>query len=141
MTRIDRLRPEFVEFVPEHPRPGILYVSRRYATAVHLCCCGCGSEVVTPLNPVKWHLRENGGTVSLSPSIGNWSLPCQSHYWIENDRVVWAAAMEPEVIAAVKARDRRDAAALAPEPGGIFARVRRAITRAFDLFRSKFSRS
>ena len=32
----------------------------------------------------------NGKTVSLDPSIGNWSFPCQSHYWIRNNRVKWA---------------------------------------------------
>lgn len=129
MSRIDQISPEFVEYIPEHPRPGVLYVSRRYATALHLCCCGCGSEVVTPLNPAKWHLKEDGGRVSLSPSIGNWSFPCQSHYWIDRNSVRWAAAMAPEVIAAVKARDRRDAAAMAPEPLGLFARLRRALVR------------
>ena len=130
MTLIDQLTPEFVEYVPERPAPGVLYVSRRYATATHLCCCGCGSEVVTPLNPAKWRLTEDGGTVSLHPSVGNWSLPCQSHYWITGNRVRWAAAMAPEVIAAVKARDRRDAVDLAPPTHGILAKLRAAINWA-----------
>ena len=107
--RISRLQAEFVEFIPEHLAPGVLYISRRYSTAAHLCCCGCGLEVVTPLNPAKWHLSEQGGKVSLSPSIGNWSLPCQSHYWVEEGLVQWAGAMSPAAIAAVKARDRKDA--------------------------------
>ncbi|EIM28575.1 DUF6527 family protein [Microvirga lotononidis] len=132
MTRIDQLSPEFVEYIPERPAPGFLYVSKRYATALHLCCCGCGSEVVTPLNPAKWHLKEDGGTVSLSPSIGNWSFPCQSHYWIKGNRVSWAGAMAPEVIAAVKARDRRDAAALAPEPAGFLSRLGRVLARTLS---------
>lgn len=127
MTRIDQLTPEFVEYIPERPAPGVLYVSRRYATALHLCCCGCGSEVVTPLNPAKWRLTEDGVTVSLFPSIGNWSLPCQSHYWITSNRISWAAAMAPDMIAAVKARDRRDAA-LAPAPVGVFASLHRALS-------------
>ena len=131
MTRIDQLTPEFVEYIPERPAPGVLYVSRRYATAMHLCCCGCGSEVVTPLNPAKWRLIEDGGTVSLRPSVGNWSLPCQSHYWITGNRVRWAAEMAPELIAAVKARDRRDVAALAPVPVGILARLRGALGRSW----------
>ncbi|WP_373282870.1 DUF6527 family protein [Leeia aquatica] len=38
-----------------------------------MCCCGCGEKVITPLNPAKWHLLKEGGTVSLSPSIGNWN--------------------------------------------------------------------
>lgn len=123
MTRINQLTPIFVEYVPERPAPGFLYVSQRYATALHLCCCGCGSEVVTPLNPAKWRLTDDGGIVSLRPSVGNWSLPCQSHYWITGNRVRWAAAMAPDVIAAVKARDRRDADSQAPKANGAIANL------------------
>lgn len=124
MIRADRLRPELVEYIPERLDEGVLYISRRYATATHLCCCGCGREVVTPLNPAKWRLVEKNGTVSLYPSVGNWSFPCQSHYWIEGNRVRRAGAMAPEMIAAVKARDRRDAEALAPRSVGVLARIR-----------------
>ena len=31
----------------------------------------------------------DGRTISLNPSIGNWSYPCRSHYWIKGNRVVW----------------------------------------------------
>lgn len=31
--------------------------------------------MVTPLNPAKWGLTEVNGTVSLNPSVGNWSFP------------------------------------------------------------------
>src|ERR1700730_13391675 len=68
MKRIDELQPEFVDFIPERLDRGVLYISRRYSTASHLCCCGCGLEVVTPLNPAKWHLSVDKGTVSLNPS-------------------------------------------------------------------------
>src|SRR5438876_11985522 len=103
MSKITRIRPEFVDYIPEKLDPGVLYISRRYATATHLCCSGCGSEVVTPLNPAKWRLAERGGKVSLAPSIGNWSLPCQSHYWITDNQVRFAPAMSPKAIAAVQA--------------------------------------
>jgi hypothetical protein len=106
---MDRLGHEFVEFIPEELAPGVLYISRRYSTASHLCCCGCGLEVVTPLNPAKWRLSERGANVSLTPSVGNWSFPCRSHYWIEEGVVRWAGAMSPAAIAAVKSRDRKDA--------------------------------
>lgn len=127
MTRIEQIRPEFVEFIPEKLEPGILYVSRRYSTASHLCCCGCGMEVVTPLNPAKWGLTEVNGTVSLNPSVGNWSFPCQSHYWISGNRVQWAGAMSAERIAAVKARDRRDVETMVSRSQGLFARFVKAI--------------
>ena len=117
MTRVSQLQPSFVDFIPDPLEPGVLYVSRRYATASHLCCCGCGLDIVTPLNPAKWRLTEQGGTVSLHPSIGNWSFPCKSHYWIEANSVKWAGAMSAAAIADVKARDRRDAATLTRQRG------------------------
>ena len=52
------------------------------STAPHFCCCGCGCEVVTPLNPAKWRLAEEGqfvvvalpsetGACPASPTIGS----------------------------------------------------------------------
>lgn len=86
------LTHEFVEYVPAVLAEGVLYVSLRFATVVHLCPCGCGNKVVTPLSPADWQLLFDGEAVSLTPSIGNWSLPCQSHYWIRLDRVRWVRA-------------------------------------------------
>ena len=84
------LAHEFVEFIPDELKERTLYISITYCTAVHKCCCGCGREVVTPLSPASWQLIFDGKTVSLHPSIGNWSLPCQSHYFITKNNVVWA---------------------------------------------------
>ena len=81
----------FVEFIPRDLEPDVLYVSIEYATCVHACVCGCGNRVVTPLSPDDWRLTFDGETVSLSPSIGNWAFPCESHYWIREDQAVWAA--------------------------------------------------
>src|SRR5215469_13756786 len=78
---------EFVESVPEDMKEGVLYISTKYASAIHKCCCGCGNEVVTPLSPVQWALTFDGETVSLYPSIGNWTLACRSHYWITHNKV------------------------------------------------------
>jgi hypothetical protein len=50
-----------------------IYISIRFATVGHKCCCGCGREVITPLSPTDWSLTSDGETVSLHPSIGNWS--------------------------------------------------------------------
>ena len=85
------LKHEFVEFIPDEMQQETLYISIRFATASHLCCCGCGSKVVTPIRPTDWKLIFDGKTVSLHPSIGNWSFPCQSHYWIRNSRVEWTS--------------------------------------------------
>jgi len=137
MTKIKNIRPEFVEFIPERLESGVLYISKRYATASHLCCCGCGLEVVTPLNAAKWQLTEQDGAVSLRPSVGNWSFPCQSHYWIAGNQVRWAAGMSPERIAAVKARDKRDVEAMAPPEQGLFARL---VAAVFNWVSSLFGR-
>lgn len=94
------LSHEFVDAIPERPQSGTLYISILYRTALHLCCCGCGREVVTPITPDDWSLTYNGATVSLSPSIGNWSFECRSHYFITRDRVRWAATWSDAMVTA-----------------------------------------
>lgn len=106
MGRQSHLQHQWVRYIPDTPQPGTLYISREYKTATHLCCCGCGLEVVTPLNPAKWAVTDHGNSVSLFPSIGNWSFPCQSHYWIDHGRVKWAEKMSQRQIASVRERDR-----------------------------------
>lgn len=101
------MRPEFVEFVPELVQDGILYISIPYSTATHNCPCGCGERVVTPIKPTDWTLTWNGEAVSLNPSIGNWSVPCQSHYWIVENRIVWAKKWTAARIAAGQEMDRQ----------------------------------
>jgi hypothetical protein len=86
----DDLEHRFVDFIPERLEEGILYVSIEYTTVAHLCCCGCGQEVSITLGPTDWRLIFDGKTVSLEPSIGSWSLPCKSHYFITSNRIVWA---------------------------------------------------
>jgi len=102
-----RLEHKFIESAPEKLADGILYVSIKYETVMHLCCCGCGNEVVNPLDPAQWNVTFDGKTISLSPSVGNWSFPCQSHYWIRNNRVQWAPRFTQRQIARLRAGDRR----------------------------------
>ena len=78
---------KFVEFIPDVIEEGILYISIDYCTAIHKCICGCGNEVVTPLSPTDWEITFDGKTISLSPSIGNWSFECKSHYWIKENQI------------------------------------------------------
>jgi len=106
MNRTEALRPQFVEFVPGTLEGGVLYISCKYKTASHLCCCGCGNKVVTPLNPSGWKLTEQRGAVTLYPSIGNWNFPCESHYWIQENRIEWARKMSRQQIITVRAGDR-----------------------------------
>ncbi|MEB8432588.1 DUF6527 family protein [Cocleimonas sp. KMM 6892] len=104
--KLKALTHEFVENIPEVIDDGILYISIPYTTAVHLCCCGCGLEVVTPFSSTDWELNFNGDSVSLSPSIGNWSFPCRSHYWITRNSVNWASDMSSSRIKEIRMQDR-----------------------------------
>lgn len=107
MSAVQRLRPAFVEAFPASMQDGVLYISTPFNTCGHLCCCGCGEEVVTPLSPAQWSLTYDGRNVSLRPSIGNWGLPCQSHYWIRQGEVVWSRRYTAEEIATNREDDRR----------------------------------
>jgi hypothetical protein len=98
----------FVEFIPGELQNDVLYISIEYATMSHLCMCGCGNKVVTPLSPAQWKLTFDGKTVSLSPSIGSWNLACRSHYWITENSVMWARKWTDEQIALGRERDRND---------------------------------
>lgn len=101
------LAVEFVESIPENMRDGVLYISTKYATAIHKCCCGCGNEVVTPLSPAQWSLSFDGESVSLEPSIGNWNFPCRSHYWITQNKVRTAAPWSQKIVDAGRAKDQK----------------------------------
>lgn len=103
--RLHLIRPEYVEFIPRDLKEGVLYISKKFGTASHLCCCGCGTKIVTPLRETEYDLKERNGLVSLYPSIGNWDHPCQSHYLITDNRVDWAADMSPEQIQHGRERD------------------------------------
>ncbi|MGO9603118.1 MAG: DUF6527 family protein [Candidatus Binataceae bacterium] len=101
------LQHEFVEFIPAELKEGILYISIRFATVSHLCPCGCRNKVVTPLKPTDWMLIFDGKTISLRPSIGNWSFPCRSHYWVRRNKVRWAGDWSEEKIEAARGHYRR----------------------------------
>lgn len=101
------IAPQFVELMPRQIQDGVLYISEKYGTAIHKCCCGCGQKVVTPLSTAKWQLRRSGDAITLTPSIGNWNFPCQSHYWIRRNRVEWAGSMTEQQIRRVQERDKR----------------------------------
>lgn len=107
--RTDRLAPRFVDSIPEGQlEPGYLYVSIRFRTAQHLCACGCGSRIVTPIKPAKYALTYDGETVSLWPSVGNWQKPCRSHYVVTDSRVVWYPEWTDRQIARGRARDEAE---------------------------------
>jgi len=104
--RPSRVKHAFVEFVPDELERATLYVSMEYGTVVHICLCGCGNPVVTPLSPTDWRLIYDGDTITLAPSVGNWSFPCQSHYVIRRSEVTWAGPMSREQIESTRDKDR-----------------------------------
>ena len=89
-----------VHYMPKELKPGVLYVSDEFDIAMHLCACGCGSKVKTPLGPTEWSVKETKRGVTLRPSVGNWQQACQSHYWIIRGDVIWAEKWTEEEISA-----------------------------------------
>ena len=101
-----QVRHEFVEFIPQTLEPGVVYISIPYTTITHLCCCGCGNKVVNPISPAQWRVEYDGETVSVSPSVGSWDLPCRSHYWIWRNQIRWARPWTDEEISLGRHRDK-----------------------------------
>lgn len=95
-----RYELQHVHFMPKDLHPGVLYVSKEFGAVAHLCPCGCGTKIRTPLGPTEWLFDETPEGPTLSPSIGNWHLPCQSHYWISGGEVVWSKRWTAAQIAA-----------------------------------------
>jgi hypothetical protein len=102
------MRHDFVEFVPRELSEGVLYVSVRFKTVVHLCACGCGTKIATPISPANWKLGWDGDAITLSPSIGAWGLPCRSHYWIKSNQVQWSTQWTDDQIRRGRVRDDRE---------------------------------
>lgn len=123
-----------VKYMPRELSPGILYVSDEYAVAGHLCVCGCGNKVVTPLGPAEWSFSERKGRPTLRPSIGNWQLPCRSHYVITDGRIQWAGQWsDSQVAAGRRAEERRRQAyyALVDRERGFWPRLWKMVRRLF----------
>jgi hypothetical protein len=132
------LVPQFIESAPADLSEGVLYISDRFHTALHRCCCGCGVKVVTPLNQAGWSYSLLGDKVTLRPSIGNWSFPCKSHYLIIRNEVIWLTGMSDRQIRAVKARDARDQQALVARSN--LAKIQSGLIQPADLQLGRRSR-
>lgn len=63
-------------------------------------------EVVAPFTPTDWKMTFDGETISLRPSIGNWTLKCRSHYVIDRGKVIEAGSWSDEQVEAERCRDR-----------------------------------
>ena len=91
--------------MPQDLSPEVLYVSEEFGAAAHLCACGCGTKVRTPLGPTEWSLEETDDGPTLRPSVGSWQLACQSHYLITDGEVVWAEGWTAKEIADGRRRE------------------------------------
>lgn len=96
-----------VRYIPAELQPGVLYVSREFGIAVHLCACGCGSKIRTPLGPTEWSVTNTKKGPSLYPSVGNWQEVCRSHYWIREGEVRRSDGWSPEQISAGRQDEER----------------------------------
>jgi hypothetical protein len=96
MGKIIEVTPVYVEKFPkeEDMEEGKLYISKKYGLSDHLCACGCRGQTVMDFKPIHkdgWELIENpDGTVSFTPSIGNFSgeTPYHAHYFITNNKII-----------------------------------------------------
>ena len=131
-----RIKLQPVHKMPQVLEPGTLYVSEEYEIAMHLCPCGCGSKVSTPLGPTDWKFYNDGRGPSLSPSVGNWQRPCGSHYWIRNGEIVWAPQWTREQILEGRRMEQERSAAYFAERerrrNRPLARFWRWLTRLFE---------
>src|SRR5437773_1606661 len=122
-----KIELQHVHYMPKEMKPGILYVSEEFGIAIHLCPCGCMSKIRTPLGPTEWSLKETQYGPTLRPSIGNWQIPCQSHYWITQGQIVWSTKWTPtQITAGRRAEDERSRnyySALDRKRDGIFRRL------------------
>lgn len=110
-----RLAHTFVESIPSELDDDTVYVSIDFRTTIHLCACGCRNQVVLPLRPSAWSLTYDGQEISMSPSVGNWSFDCRSHYWIRHGIVVWASEWSEREVEAGRARTLVERAAIPPD--------------------------
>lgn len=132
--KVHKLEPTFVTYVPRDLEHGRLYISMEYATAVHLCACGCGTKTVTPLSRGGWTLTFNGA-VTLRPSVGNGQARCRSHYLVNDGKIHWLPPIGTAETLAAIARDH-DVAASAhavPARAGRWSRLKAALRRVMKI--------
>ena len=136
MQKLNRIKLLKVHYVPKTLEPGILYVSEEFGAALHLCACGCGNKVSTPIGPTDWTVKETPIGPTLNPSVGNWQFPCKSHYYIRDGQIEWMGAWTPEqVLAGRQAEEKRHQAyfkARARQRGGKLQRLWRWVKNLFD---------
>ena len=105
--RTKRWELVWVEDMPWVLEEGKVYVSIVHTLTEHLCACGCGEEISLRISPSDWDITYDGETISIWPSIGNWQLPCRSHYFITENRTEEAGPWNETRIQEERQQDKR----------------------------------
>jgi hypothetical protein len=131
MAKIDKIVLKRVYAIFRTLEPGVLYLSEEFETATHLCACGCGAKVSTPLGRMEWKFQEGQHGPTLRPSIGSGQRPCRSHYFIDDGVIHWAASMSDAQAKAALDGDiaRRRAYYDGLRPRGIFGYIRYGVRK------------
>ncbi|EKN4026669.1 hypothetical protein DVQ44_03455 [Yersinia enterocolitica] len=106
--KLSQIKLMHVDTMPKILENGILYYSDKYGTAAHICACGCGQKIRTPIGPTEWSLTESSQGPTLNPSVGNWQKECKSHYFIRKGKIEWCGRWTEEQIN--KGREREELA-------------------------------
>ena len=110
--RLKLMTPKFVDYIPtdgDDLVPGTLYITLQHNMVVHRCPCGCGELSEFMLDPIRHRMKYDGENVTFVPSIGNSNLQCRSHYWIQENRVLWCSPMEDWEIELAERREHETA--------------------------------
>ena len=106
--RNSKWQVEWVEDMPQSMRSGTLYISIKHRLIEHVCACGCGEEISLPLGKSEWRIAYDGDSISVFPSVGNWRLPCKSHYVIRENKTIWCTRWTEKQILEGRKRDRAE---------------------------------
>lgn len=87
--KITKIQIKNVGIIPNDLEEWVLYLSERYWLSKHKCFCWCGSDVVLTLDRWSHYIHFMDWTLTVSPSIGSFSIPCNSHYFIKNNTIEW----------------------------------------------------
>lgn len=73
--------------VPVNMDEGTIYLTFALDWTGHLCPCGCGRQMIIPLDDMRKVTIHDDGTVTFFPSFKNYK--CWSQYVIDHGEVSW----------------------------------------------------
>ncbi len=124
-----------VERIPKPLSNGVVYHSEEFEVGALLCACGCGHRV-SLLVPDSHQITSEGGMVTVRPSIAVCDAPCKSHYCISAGRVEWLPAFSEAMAVSVMRHQIARHAIRDKHLQSWGSRIRSAVARAFNKFRS-----